>query len=399
LFIKKSLDKVSYLVFGLFIFSIFLYTKVSAQEIPLPLPSNIDAKSWVLMDYNSGQILISKNPDKRRAPASLTKLMTEYVVSSQIKSGAIHMNDLVKISKHAWFGGGAKTDGSTSFLKINSKVSLKNLLHGLIIQSGNDAAIALAEHVSGSEKAFAQLMNLYAKKLGMINTHYSNASGYPVTNHFSTAKDIAILSRALIHNFPQEYAISSIKEFKWNGIKQRNRNTLLWKDSRIDGIKTGHTAAAGYCLDASELRGHSRMIAIVLGASTNKARSKSAMNLLEYGFKYFKTYKLYDNSKQIITSRLWKGSRDALQIGVQKDIIITIKKGRYKDIKTSVNIPKWLTAPYKKEDSIGTLKIMLSGKTIKTVPLIALNDAPRGNFLSRQYDSVLLWLYKYIEKF
>ena len=244
--IKKSFSKLSHLTLGLFVFLIIISIKIYA----LPVPPSMDAKSWVLMDYDSGQVLISKNPDERRAPASLTKLMTEYVVASQIKSGAIGMNDLVKISKHAWLGGGAKTDGSTSFLKVNSEVSLKNLLHGMIIQSGNDAAIALAEHVSGSEKAFTHLMNFYAKKLGMKNTCYSDASGYPVENHYSSAKDIAILSRALIHDFPQEYAISSVKEFKWNGIKQRNRNALLWKDSRIDGIKTGHTSAAGYCLDA-----------------------------------------------------------------------------------------------------------------------------------------------------
>lgn len=272
------------------------------------------------MDYDSGQILISKNPDERWASASLTKLMTEYVVASQIKSGDMHMNDLVKISKHAWLGGGAKTDGSTSFLKVNSKVLLKNLLHGMIIQSGNDSAIALAEHVSGSEKAFTNLMNFYAKKLGLKNTHHCDASGYPVANHYSSARDIAILSRALIHDFPQEYAISSIKEFKWNGIKQRNRNALLWKDSRIDGIKTGHTSAAGYCLDASELRRHSRLIAVLLGASTNKEQADDAMNLLKYGFHYFKTYKLYDTSKPIVTSRLWKGKKQASNRSVKKSL-------------------------------------------------------------------------------
>ena len=388
---KKSFSKLSYLILGLFIF----LTLISAKIYALPVPPTINAKSWVLMDYDSGQILISKNPDERRAPASLTKLMTEYVVASQIKNGNIHMNDLVKISKHAWLGGGAKTDGSTSFLKVNSEVSLKNLLHGMIIQSGNDSAIALAEHVSGSEKAFTNLMNFYAKKLGMKNTHYSDASGYPVANHYSSARDIAILSRALIHDFPQEYAISSIKEFKWNGIKQRNRNALLWKDSRIDGIKTGHTSAAGYCLDASELRGHSRLIAIVLGASTNKERANDAMNLLEYGFHYFKTYKLYDTSKPIVTSRLWEGKKNRLQIGVSKKVFVTIEAGKYSDIKTSLNLPASLIAPYKKGAKIGTLKITLNGKTLKTVPLVAMSDAQRGSFFSRKYDSILLWFHKH----
>ncbi|MDX1809295.1 MAG: D-alanyl-D-alanine carboxypeptidase family protein [Sulfurospirillaceae bacterium] len=396
--IKRSFSKLSYLTLGLFVFLTIITTKIYAQEIPLPLPPSIDAKSWVLLDYDSGRVLISKNPDERRAPASLTKLMTEYVVASQIKIGAIHMNDLVRISKHAWLGGGAKTDGSTSFLKVHSEVSLENLLHGMIIQSGNDAAIALAEHVSGSEEAFTHLMNAYAKKLGMKNTHYSDASGYPVADHYSSARDIAILSRALIHDFPKEYAISSIKEFKWNGIKQRNRNALLWQDSRIDGIKTGHTAAAGYCLDASELRGHSRLIAVVLGASTNKARAESAMSLLEYGFQYFKTYKLYEPSKPIITSRLWEGKKKTLQVGVQKDVLVTIGKGRYGDIKTYVNLPTSLIAPYKKGTPIGTLKITLEGKTLKSVPLVALSDAPRGSFFSREYDSILLWFHTHLGK-
>jgi len=393
--IKRSFSKLSHFTLGLFVFLTIITTKMFS----LPLPPSMDAKSWVLMDYDSGQILISKKPDERRAPASLTKLMTEYVVASQIKSGAIGLNDLVKISKHAWLGGGAKTDGSTSFLKVNSEVSLKNLLHGMIIQSGNDAAIALAEHVSGSEKAFTNIMNLYAKKLGMNNTHYSDASGYPVADHYSTARDIAILSRALIHDFPKEYAISSVKEFKWNGIKQRNRNALLWKDSRIDGIKTGHTSAAGYCLDASEKRGNSRMIAIVLGASTNKARSHNAMSLLQYGFRYFKTYKLHDHSKPIVTSHLWKGRKNTLQVGVQKDILVTVEKGRYGDIKTSVNLPTSLLAPYEKDVQIGTLEITLNGKTLKNIPLIAMSDAPRGSFFSRQYDSILLWFDKHMEKF
>ena len=216
-----------------------------------------------------------------------------------------------------------------------------------------------------------------------------------MANHYSSARDIAILSRALIHDFPQEYAISSIKEFKWNGIKQRNRNALLWKDSRIDGIKTGHTSAAGYCLDASELRGHSRLIAIVLGASTNKERANDAMNLLEYGFHYFKTYKLYDTSKPIVTSRLWEGKKNRLQIGVSKKVFVTIEAGKYSDIKTSLNLPASLIAPYKKGAKIGTLKITLNGKTLKTVPLVAMSDAQRGSFFSRKYDSILLWFHKH----
>lgn len=383
---------------GLFVFLTVISAKIYAQEISLPLPPSMDAKSWVLMDYDSGQILISKNPDEKRAPASLTKLMTEYVVNSQIKNGTIHLNDTVHISKHAWLGGGAGTDGSTSFLKVNSEVSLKNLLYGMIIQSGNDSAIALSEYVAGSEKAFTKMMNFYAKKLGMTNSHFSDASGYPVANHYSTARDIAILSRVLIHNFPKEYAISSVKEFKWDGIKQRNRNALLWRDSRIDGIKTGHTSAAGYCLDASERRNGFRLISVVLGAHTNKERADDAMALLEYGFRYFKTYKLYDHSKPIVTPKLWEGEKNKLQIGVQKDVFVTVEKGQYKNIKTSIKLSTPLIAPYKKGAQVGTLKITLNNKTLKIVPLVVMSDAHRGSFFSRQYDNILLLFHKYMKE-
>jgi len=398
LFIKNSLKKLSHLILSTFVFLTIITTKMYANQFVLPIPPSISAKSWVLMDYDSGQILTSKNPDERRAPASLTKLMTEYVVASEIKKGTIGFNDLVKISKYAWLGGGAGTDGSTSFLKVNSKVSLKNLLHGMIIQSGNDAAIALAEHVSGSEKAFTNLMNYYATKLGMTNTHFSNASGYPIANHYSTARDIAILSRALIHDFPKEYAISSIKEFKLNGIKQRNRNALLWKDSRIDGIKTGHTKAAGYCLDASEQREDFRLIAIALGSPTNRARADDAMNLLKYGFRYFQTHKLYDHSKLIVTSRLWEGKKNRLQIGVQKSVFVAVRKGEYKNIKTSIKLFTPLIAPYKKGTWVGTLKITLYGKTLKTVPLITMSNVQQGSFFSRKYDNILLSFHKYMRE-
>lgn len=397
--IKKTINSVFHIVLGLFIFSTIISTKVDAQNFSLPSPPVIDAQSWVLMDYNSGQILLSKNPDEKRAPASLTKIMTEYVISSLIKENIIHLNDLVKISKHAWLSGGARTDGSTSFLKVNSEVSLKNLLHGMIIQSGNDAAIALAEHAAGTEKAFTIMMNRYAQDLGMRNTHYSDASGYPIANHYSTARDIAILSRALISNFPDEYAISAVKEFTWDGIKQHNRNTLLWKDSRIDGIKTGHTKAAGYCLDASERRGNFRLIAVVLGASTNKGRADSAMQLLEYGFQYFKSYKLYDSDKPIISPKLWKGRDNKINIGVKKDVLVSVPKGKIDDINTSIDIPNQLIAPYKKGDKVGTLNITLEGNVLKTIPLIILNDAPQGSFISRQYDTVSLWIHTWIHKY
>jgi D-alanyl-D-alanine carboxypeptidase (penicillin-binding protein 5/6) len=361
--------------------------------MPVPPPPDVDAQSWVLMDYATGQILASKNPDERRAPASLTKVMTDYVVSAEIAAGRIHPDDMVTISEHAWRAGGGGTDGSTSFLKLGSQVKLEDLLKGMIVQSGNDAAIALAEHAAGSEDAFANLMNAYAKQLGMANTHYSNASGYPVDDHYSTARDIAILSRALIHDFPDDYAISRIKEFEWNGIKQQNRNALLWRDPAVDGIKTGHTSAAGFCLDASAKRGDERMIAVVMGSSTDKGRADAAMALLNYGFRFYETHKLYDASKPLATPRLWKGEADQLPIGVAGNVLVTVKTGQYDKLKATMDIPATLIAPFKKGQQVGTLRVTLDGQPIQSVPLIALEDAPQGGFFSRLWDSILLWFH------
>lgn len=363
----------------------------AVPTMPVPPPPDVNGQSWVLMDYTTGQVLASKNPDARRAPASLTKVMTDYVVSAELANGNIHRTDMVHISLHAWRAGGAGSDGSTSFLKLGSEVPLEDLLKGMIVQSGNDAAIALAEHTAGSEGAFVSLMNAYAKRLGMKNTHYSNATGYPIANHYSSALDIAILSRALIHDFPADYALSAIKSFKWNGITQQNRNALLWRDPAVDGIKTGHTAAAGYCLDASAKRGDERLIAVVMGATTDQGRADSAMALLNYGFHFYKTHKLYDASKPLATPRLWKGESDKLPIGVAANVMVTVKKGEYDKLKATMDIPATLIAPFKKGQQVGTLRVTLNGKPVQTVPLIALNDAPQGGFFSRLWDSILLW--------
>ncbi|OOG51097.1 D-alanyl-D-alanine carboxypeptidase family protein [Rhodanobacter sp. C01] len=362
-------------------------------DAPVPPPPDVDGKAWVLMDYATGQILASKEPDLRVEPASITKIMTDYVISAEVANGKLHMTDPVTISENAWRGGGAGTDGSTSFLKLNSQVPLKDLLYGLIIQSGNDAAIALAEHAAGSEQAFAGLMNAYAKQLGMVNTNFENASGYPIANHYTTAHDIAILSRALIHDFPEDYAISAIKQFEWNGIKQGNRNTLLWRDPSVDGIKTGHTAAAGFCLAASAKQGQSRMIAIVMGASSEKARADSAMALLNYGFRFYETHKLYDAGKPQATPRLWKGVANQLPIGVAEDVLVTVKRGEYDQLKATMDIPATLIAPFTKGQQVGTLRVTLAGQPVQTVPLIALDAAPQGGFFSRLWDSIMLWFH------
>ena len=362
-------------------------------EAPVPPPPEVEGTSWVLMDYNTGQIIASKDPDKQVEPASITKVMTDYVVSAEVANGKIHMTDPVTISENAWRGGGASTDGSTSFLKLNSQVPLKDLLYGMIIQSGNDAAIALAEHTAGSEPAFANLMNAYAKQIGMLHSNFENASGYPIANHYTTAHDIAILSRALIHDFPEDYAISAVKEFEWNGIKQHNRNLLLWRDNTVDGIKTGHTAAAGYCLAASAKQGDARMIAIVMGAGSEKGRADAALSLMNYGFRFYESHKLYDANKPLATPKLWKGAENTLPLGVTENVLISVKRGDYDKLKANLDIPGTLIAPFKKGQQVGTLRVTLDGQPVTTVPLVALNDAPEGGFFSRLWDTIMLWFH------
>ncbi len=358
---------------------------------PTPPPPTLDAKSWVLMDYSTGQILASGNADARVEPASITKIMTSYVVSAEIAQGKIHRDDEVFISENAWRGGGAGTDGSTSFLALNSKVPLKDLLYGMIIQSGNDAAIALAEHVAGSEATFANLMNQYAARLGMTGTHYVDASGLPNPGHYTTAHDVARLSRALIHDFPEDYKIYAIKDFEWNGIKQHNRNTLLWRDESVDGIKTGHTSSAGYCLATSAKRDEQRLVAVVMGAPSEKQRADDNQALLNYGFRFFETHKLYSAGQALAEPLLWRGATDKLPLGTASDVLVTMPRGRYKDLKASLDIPAHLIAPFEKGAKIGTLKVTLDDKSLTEIPLVALQEAPEGGFFKRLYDDVWLW--------
>lgn len=358
---------------------------------PTPPPPTLDATSWVLMDFATGQILLDNNADQRVEPASITKIMTSYVVSAEIAHGKIHMEDSVRISENAWRSGGAGTDGSTSFLELNSEVPLKQLLYGMIIQSGNDSAIALAEHTAGSEEMFANLMNQYAAQLGMSGTHYVDASGLPNENHYTTAHDVALLSRALVRDFPEEYAIYKIKDFEWNGIKQHNRNTLLWRDSSVDGIKTGHTSSAGYCLATSAMRGEQRLIAVVMGAKSEKARADANQELLNYGFRFFESHKLYEVSKPLATPTLWKGEMPTVALGVAEDVSISLPRGRYDDLKASMDLPSRLVAPLQKGQKAGTLKVQLDGKTLIERPIVVLADAPEGGFFKRLYDGVMLW--------
>lgn len=362
-----------------------------ALNVPVPPAPSFDAKAWVLMDYATGQILAENNADTRVEPASITKMMTGYIISAELAAGKIKLDDPVLVSEHAWRAGGAGTDGSTTFLKLNSQVPLKDLLYGMIIQSGNDAAIALAEHVAGSEATFANLMNEYAAKLGMTGTHFVNATGLPDPNHYSTAHDIAVLSRHVIHDYPNEYAIYAIKEFEWNGITQHNRNALLWRDGSVDGLKTGHTKEAGFCLATSAKRDDQRLIAVVMGAPSDKMRADDNQALLNYGFRFFETHELYAANKPLATPELWKGADKTLPLGVAEDVLVTMPRGRYKDLKASLKLPGRLIAPYTKGQQVGTLDVVLDGKPLLERPLVALADAPEAGFFGRMSDGIWLW--------
>jgi D-alanyl-D-alanine carboxypeptidase (penicillin-binding protein 5/6) len=360
-------------------------------NVPVPPPPQLNAKSWVLMDYASGQILGGDNIDARVDPASITKVMTSYVVAAQLATGKVKLEDEVYISENAWRGGGAGTDGSTSFLKLNSKVPLKDLLYGMIIQSGNDAAIALAEHIAGSEQTFAALMNQYAQQLGMAGTHYVNPSGLPAADEYTTAHDIAILSRALIHNYPEEYKIYAIKEFEWNGITQHNRNSLLWRDAAVDGIKTGHTKDAGFCLATSAKHGDQRLIAVVMGTGGEKERADANQTLLNYGFRFFETHKLFDADKALDTPELWRGANADVALGLADDLLITIPRGRYAELKPTMERPSRLIAPYTKGQQIGTVRVKLDDKVLAERPLVVLDEQPEGGWWRRFVDSLVLF--------
>jgi len=366
-----------------------------APTPPAPVPQG--AKAWILMDYISGQVLAGDNIDEPLEPASITKVMTSYVVAAEMAAGRVSADDPVRISENAWRSGGAGTDGSYSALAVNSEVKLDDVLHGLVIQSGNDAAIALAEHVGGSEAAFVDLMNGYAQKLGMTHSHFENAHGLSAPGHVMTARDIATLSRALIGNFPDHYALYKIKEFTYGGIQQWNRNGLLWKDASVDGLKTGHTSAAGYCLAASALRGDQRLISVVLGIDTDnrnegfRLREEGNLALLNWGFRFFETHSVYAAGTRVADQKIWRGAADNVELGVAEPLLVTLPRGRYADLKPSMEVPRQLSAPIAKGQAIGTVRLSLDGEVVAERPLVALADVEEGGFFKRMSDDFWLW--------
>jgi D-alanyl-D-alanine carboxypeptidase (penicillin-binding protein 5/6) len=362
-----------------------------AAQVAIPDPPGITARAYILQDFYSGRVLAEGNADETIEPASITKVMTVYVAFDAIEQGRLKFDETVRISEKAWRNPDIEgwTLGSRMFAEVGSEVKVGDLLHGLVVQSGNDAAVALAEHIAGSEEKFAGLMNEYAERLGMTDTSFRNSTGWPTEGHYSTARDIAILSRALIRDFPNSYSLFAEKHFTYNNVSQSNRNSLLWKDPSVDGIKTGYTETAGYCITASARRRGMRLIVVVMGAEDTRTRTRNSIDLLEYGFNFHETHKLYSAGKVLRESRIWKGDDSILQLGLTQDLYVTIPRGEYLNLKPSMTVKKSIFAPVDARQELGQIMVDLHDETIQQQPLVALHEVSRGNLLRRMVDHVL----------
>jgi D-alanyl-D-alanine carboxypeptidase (penicillin-binding protein 5/6) len=379
--------------FTLFLFFGLLVTLFQASaenaEIAVPPAPTIPATAYIVQDFHTGKVLAENNADARLAPASLTKIMTVYVVFKEIGNGHLHLDDLATISEKAW-----KTSGSRMFIELGTKVKIEDLLKGVIIQSGNDASVALAEHVAGNEATFADMMNQHAARLGMTNSHFKNSDGLPMEGHYTSARDLAILTAALIKEFPDYYRWFSQKEFTYNKITQHNRNQLLSRDESVDGVKTGFTDDAGYCLVASALREDMRLISVVMGAKSPNARANENQTLLNYGFRFFESHRLYEGKKPLNEARIWKGANKTIPLGLAEDIYATIPRRQYKDLKAVITVDKKITAPVEEGAKLGSVKVSLNDEVIVDKDLIALKTVDKGNIFQRLSDSVMMMIEK-----
>lgn len=366
-----------------------------ATPIPIPAPTSattiapspptFDVKAYILLDANSGYVIASKNADTHLPPASITKLTSLYIIADALRSGRLHMNDLVTISANAWRMGGSKM-----FIKVGAQIPVQELINGIVIASGNDATVAMAEHIAGSETAFVAIMNQVAARLGMKDTHYGDSNGLPAPDHYSSARDIATLARDWIFNFPEYYPWFKQQWIVFNGIKQPNRNRLLWRDPSVDGMKTGHTDDAGYCLVASAVRNGMRLISVVLGAPSENARNTYSEALLNYGFRFYESHLLYKGGTQLTKSRVWMGKGNMVPLGVARDLYATVPTGQYDKLSANIALNKFIEAPLKKGQVCGNVNILLNNNIITTQPLVALKDvAPTGIF-GRMVDRIVL---------
>ena len=369
-------------------FVVLLSGGVAVRAEPIPPPPQVPVRGYVLMDYQSGNLLANMKGDERMEPASITKLMTAYVIYKALKSGKIHLDDKVTITERAW-----KVVGSKMFVKVGTQVPVEDLLMGMVVQSGNDATVALAEHVAGSEETFVKLMNQETERLGLKGSHFTNAPGLPDANHYMSARDIAVLTRALIRDFPEHYARYSVRGFKYNNIEQPNRNRLLFTDSSVDGVKTGHTESAGYCLVSSAKRNDTRLIGVVLGATKEKDRFQASEALLNYGFSFFESRKLYDGNTPIATSRIWKGKDNELPLGVAYPLYVTVPKGQAPQVSTTTTVQPKIVAPAQKDQPFGEIVVKLGDQEVSKTPLVALKEVPESGWFGRLLDSILMFFY------
>lgn len=359
-----------------------------AADQVVPAPPQLAAKAYLLMDAASGKVLVEHNAEERLPPASLTKLMTAYIATLEIRKGQVGEKDPVTISEHAW-----RTGGSRMFVQVGTQVALGDLLHGIIIQSGNDASVAVAEHIAGSEDAFADLMNTTAGKLGMSNSHFMNATGLPHPEHYSSAHDMARLARAIIYEDPEHYSIYAQKEFLWNNIKQPNRNLLLWRDKTVDGLKTGHTEEAGYCLVASAVRDGQRLIAVVFGTNSEQARAAETQKLLTYGFRFFETRTFYQKGAELAQAPVWKGAERQLKAGLAEDLTLTLPRGQMDKLQASMSLQPMIIAPVAAGQEVGKVEVRLGEQVLHSAPLVAIEAVEEGGFFRRVWDSIRLFFY------
>ena len=368
------------------VFTLALAPALHGQEVPIPAPPQLGVKGYILIDHATGDIVAESNPDEILEPASLTKLMTAYTVFKALADELISLDDLVRVSERAW-----GTEGSRTFIEIDTPVSVEDLLQGMIVQSGNDASVALAEHVAGTEEVFADLMNFYADQLGMENSSFRNSTGLPDPDHYMTARDAATIARAIITEFPEYYMWYSQREFTYNDIEQFNRNTLLWRDESVDGLKTGYTEAAGYCLVTSAERSGMRLVSVVMGSHSAEARANDSQALLNYGFRFFETYRLFSDGDEVTTARVWKGETDTVSLGVSEDHFLTIPKGRYDSLNSETTLDTELTAPIEAGTTLGTVTISMNDEELAVLPLVALADVGEAGLWKRIKDEISLW--------
>ena len=368
------------------VITVLIFTFNCHAQVIIPAPPQLAAKAHLLTDAHTGTVLAEKNADIKLPPASLTKMMTIYMVASAIEQGQINETDLVNISIKAW-----KMGGSRMFIREGTRVSVRDLMRGVIVQSGNDASVALAEHVAGSEEAFVDIMNKQAALLGMTNTKFQNVTGWPDSEHYTSARDLSILARALIRDYPEHYKIYSEKYFSYNGINQTNRNKLLFRDDTVDGIKTGHTDEAGYCLVASAKRDNMRLISVVMGTSSESSRAAESQKLLTYGFRYYKTHKLYSKHEIINQTRIWKGQTKILSLGPSEDVYLTIPRGSEDSLVATINVNKIVEAPVNQGQELGNVTVELDSDQLLNITLSALETVDEAGFFGWLIDTIRLF--------